>query len=280
MSDCQEVYFDEAGFTGNHLLEDTQPYFSYAAVAVSGAEAESFINEIRKTYKIQSDEIKFSKVQGYREEKRDNIINEALDFFKDRSVSVCFDKKYSLCGKFVEYMIEPIIQDFNSFFYFCGCHHFLSKFLYDNAPDILLKRFEDVMRNQNKEKEVKFFLDDLRLNKFNYNNDALKDVYDFILDNENSIEEEFKSISSTEEINQYILDLSATSLFTACSAINEKFPKIKPIYDSSKPVVFSAMSNKRSICFTAVSGKNKQSRGSSPLYGRFSFSRRQALTTG
>lgn len=61
----QEIYCDESGFTGGNLLDEKDPFFAYATVAVSHEEASIFVREIIKDYKVQASELKFQKLIKY-----------------------------------------------------------------------------------------------------------------------------------------------------------------------------------------------------------------------
>ncbi|MDA8328693.1 MAG: DUF3800 domain-containing protein [Betaproteobacteria bacterium] len=50
----QKIYFDEAGFTGNNLLDSHQKYFSYGSVATNDKEAREFVSALIKKYNIQN----------------------------------------------------------------------------------------------------------------------------------------------------------------------------------------------------------------------------------
>lgn len=54
---------------------------------------------------------------------------------KGRFQLACFQKQYSLAGKFFEYLIEPMVSDVNSFYYDSGFHKFIANGLYFAAAD-------------------------------------------------------------------------------------------------------------------------------------------------
>ena len=52
------VYCDEAGFTGNNLLDEHQPAFAYASVAIEESEADKVVRRIRADSRLQEPELK------------------------------------------------------------------------------------------------------------------------------------------------------------------------------------------------------------------------------
>ena len=70
------VFCDEAGFTGNKLLDAEQEIFSYAAVAMEPTEAADLVARIRRDFRLQAPELKggtlVGRPQGRRVSERDN----------------------------------------------------------------------------------------------------------------------------------------------------------------------------------------------------------------
>ena len=54
----QTIYCDEAGFTGNNMLDTEQPIFTYASVAMDQTEAKDLIMRIRQRHHIKAEELK------------------------------------------------------------------------------------------------------------------------------------------------------------------------------------------------------------------------------
>ena len=54
----QQVYFDEAGFTGNNLLDSEQPLFVYAGVAIAPSLASKIHATAISEFAISSEELK------------------------------------------------------------------------------------------------------------------------------------------------------------------------------------------------------------------------------
>lgn len=124
----QEIYCDESGFTGNNLLDEATPFFSYATVAVSHEEAKEFVEKTIRDYKMQASELKFQNL--VKNAKGKQAIARILETFCTRSKVTVNHKKYNLACKFYEYIFEPTIASNNSIFYDLEFHKFISNLLY------------------------------------------------------------------------------------------------------------------------------------------------------
>ena len=99
----------------SELLNEEQPFFVYAAVDLTPAEAELIIARTRATHRVQAPELK-SKVLR----KRSNwpqIAGEVARAAEKRALVISFDKKLNLAGKAFEYLFEPVLEDNNILFY-------------------------------------------------------------------------------------------------------------------------------------------------------------------
>lgn len=119
---------DEAGFTGPELLNEDQPVFTYAAVDLTPAEAQSIVDATRAKHRIQAPELK-SKVLR----KRPNwvtIATEVAQATEGRALVIALDKRLNLAGKTFEYIFEPVLEDNNILFYSHNLHRFLMNALH------------------------------------------------------------------------------------------------------------------------------------------------------
>ena len=53
---------DEAGFTGNRMLDAAQPYFAYASVDLQLDEATAIVKDLRSRHHLQMAELKAAKL--------------------------------------------------------------------------------------------------------------------------------------------------------------------------------------------------------------------------
>ena len=147
---AQTVYLDEAGFTGNYLLDPAQPMFVYAGVAMTKEQAAALHSDVVSRFRLHGDELKGNNLIKHRRGR------EAVSWLLGRSVEhsllVVADKRYALAGKFFEYIFEPLLAAQNSMLYAIEFHKFVAMVLYchsvagDLNADGLLKDFEMLMR--------------------------------------------------------------------------------------------------------------------------------------
>ncbi len=237
-TESQEVFFDESGFTGANLLNIDQPFFSYAAVAFNETEAEAIVKGLRNKYSLQGRELKFAKIKKHSKAKF--IIEDFLQAIQGRASFTCFDKKYSLCAKFFEYIFEPCISDVCGLFYAAGFHHFITYNLYNhffknNEHSNMLTDFEKLMSENKKTELAKSFVKDFEQSILPQSSLGLEDLLKvFITYNKKEIIDEFDFLSGDTATDKYIGDLSFTALFNLCAAMCHKFHSIKITYDKSK----------------------------------------------
>lgn len=235
----QKVYFDESGFTGTNLLNQDQTVFTYAAVGLDNKKASELINIIRANYPTQAQELKFKNYS--KSSKCEEFCLFVIDLLKNYAGVVVFDKKFALCAKFFEYMFEPVIANFNSYFYAANFHLYIAYKIYELLGDIsqipLLIDFENVMKQKDKTMGFNQFLNTinplLSMQRKSHKS-FIEKVYIFISLNKGLIEEELHDLSGESPTDKYILDLTSTAFLTLSAFMTEKFKAIEPIYDESK----------------------------------------------
>ncbi len=160
MNNSVNVYFDESGYTGENLLSDNQPTFSYATVKITNAEAVELVNKILSKYPKQTQSGELKATTLLKSEKGIELISEVLIQIRNNIKISVSDKKYALAAKFFEYMIEPVIASKSSIFYNLNFHKYISNVLYmglsidnDELSKELFIIFQNLMRN----KEKKYF---------------------------------------------------------------------------------------------------------------------------
>ena len=152
MADMLEIYCDESGYTGPDLLQDKQPHFSYAGVAVSLEEARAIIARIRRDHLIADPELKAINLVGNEPGLR--AVIDVLKAVEDRFVFVVFHKRLGLCGKVFEYLYEPVFQDAPELLYARNLHRFVAMFGLmlqqggDPFTTEVLRQFQAFMRSR------------------------------------------------------------------------------------------------------------------------------------
>lgn len=164
MDDTLEIYCDESGYTGPNLLQDQQPHFSYAGVALSLEEARDLIARIRRDHLIADPELKATDL--IKTETGLRAIMDVLRAIEGRFVFVYFHKRLGLCGKVFEYLYEPVFQRAPEFLYARNLHRFVAMFgfMLHQARDPFtieaLRQFQLFMRSRDVSQAPILFGDD------------------------------------------------------------------------------------------------------------------------
>lgn len=230
---AQKIYFDESGFTGSNLLEKNQPFFCYASVSTDDLESKEFVDYIIRKYKIAAAELKGSTLVNSKRFRP--AVNEILEHFSGRMRAVINDKKFSLSGKFYEYVFEPVLASKSSLFYDCSFHRFIANYLHfahiikSETAEELHVGFENAMRDKQPMSEF------LLANKKDTTDEILNDIAEFASINHLVIQDEVSYLRENGR-QKWILDLTLTSLYNLLADWNTRIPKIDAYCDTSKPV--------------------------------------------
>lgn len=227
------LYFDEAGFTGNNLLDNTQPYFCYLGLDSSESIENEFLN-IKQHYGYSCDEIKgrnLSKTHNGQE-----VIRTLWEKFANHAKYVVHDKKYALAAKMFEYTYEPVFSDINTLLYKSGFHLFITLFLYvnfltsDKTAESMFNSFVNFIRNKDKSTSM-LNLTGTKPDKTS----PMRCFFDFCKNNIQKIENE---IDFTTPIEKWLLDLTDTSLYSLLVAFAENNnEELYTFCDESKPLL-------------------------------------------
>lgn len=126
--EAQEIFCDESGFSGNNLLYQQQPFFTYASIAISNEEAAECVAKLIKDYGVQGGELKGANLVKFSKGRK--AISTVLSRYQEQIKVTVYDKKYALACKFFEYIFEPTIATVNSMFYSIHFHRFISNVLH------------------------------------------------------------------------------------------------------------------------------------------------------
>ena len=131
--DSQNVYVDEAGFTGGNLLDRDQSELVFAAVAIREAEAARIWAEVATQSKTQSPELKGTNLTS--RPRGRTAITWLLENTAKYVKLAAINKRYALAGKFFEYIFEPVLAENNRLLYVVDFHKFVAMalYLYDAA---------------------------------------------------------------------------------------------------------------------------------------------------
>ena len=124
----QNVYIDEAGFTGGNLLDRDQSELVFAAVAISETEAARIWAEVANRSKTQAAELKGNNLTS--RPRGRTAVTWLLENTAEYVKLALSNKRYALAGKFFEYIFEPVLAEKSRLFYERDFHKFVAMAVY------------------------------------------------------------------------------------------------------------------------------------------------------
>ena len=232
------IYCDEAGFTGDNLLDSSQEVFVFAGVAMKDERASEVVERTIRDFKLQGSELKGSRMLKTDQGRR--AITSVLKSCAEDARLVSHLKKFALACKFFEYIYEPALAEQNSIFYGCGFHLFVGNLLWamlrtrDASAETIFEDFSKFVRDGNTEALTHIFpsaglVVDLE-------SDPLASISIFAMINRNSIQAELDSARGDGSKPSWILDLTTTSLFSVLRYWGEVYDELDVVCDKSKPL--------------------------------------------
>ena len=220
---AQTVYLDEAGFTGDHLLDLTQPTFVYAGVAMTEEQAAALHSEVITRFRLRGNELKGSNLVKHKQGKQ--AVSWLLKRSVKRSLIVVSDKRYALAGRFYESIVEPLVAHQSTILYAIEFHKFVAMVLYchfkagDPNAESLLIDFETLMRTLDPQHvdAVVSHVDDVELTG------PLGHLLVIALCQQDRIKKEIVSLRGMKDGPKWGLDLSAPSVHYLLAAWGERF---------------------------------------------------------
>ncbi len=250
---------DEAGFTGNNMLNPEQPYFTYASHDLTVQEAEDLLRDIRGKHNTQMPELKAQKL--LRNQKGRDLIADVLGAIAGRYMVSIYDKKLSLTGKMFEYIYEPVLARNSALFYRNNLHRFVAMYLYvlmlDAPIQDLAAEFERFMRSLDPADAPTLFGGATDADH------PISQILRFARGYNVPIAAETESLKETRDTGKWVLDLTVTAVFSHLVAWGERHPVIEVVCDDSKPLralgdVFDGMIDRTEIPVLDVFGRVKR----------------------
>lgn len=248
---------DEAGFTGNNLLNPDQPFFSYASHDLSLAEAESLIRRMRGKYPVQMPELKAAKL--LRSGRGRALISDVLDAMQGRYMATLYDKRLSLACKLFEYLYEPVLQENNALFYRHNLHRFVAMFFFmlmqDKSIRLLAQEFEAFMRSLDPTDAPTLF------GAAAGPNPMIGQILRFVRGYNVTIARETRDLERIGSDN-WILDLTASAIVSHLVAWGQRHPLLEVVCDESRPLktmdgLFNVMVNRPDVAHIEIFGKRR-----------------------
>ena len=236
--EVQTIYLDEAGFTGNNMLDPAQPMFVYSGLALAQEQAAALHSETIARFRLQGDELK-----GANLVKRPRG-RQAVSWLLSQSIGDCLvvvsDKRYALAARFFDYLIEPLLADLSSVLYSLEFQKFVAMVLYchyaggDAKAEALLRDFEKLMRTLDPEQvdAVVAHVGDVELASY------LGDILLFTSCQRDRIKKEIEFLRKMRSGPGWELELSMPSVNFLLASCGEKYKdKALEVHcDNSKPI--------------------------------------------
>lgn len=237
------VFCDEAGFTGNNLLDGDQEVFAFAGVTLAADAAKQIVERTIADFGLQGDELKGSRMLKTENGRR--AITAVIEECAPHAHIVCHLKKYALACKFFEYIFEPALADQNSIFYGSRFHTFISTLLFLHlrvrpaSAEVIFEEFSRFMRDGDAVALQRLFPSPgLIVSTSN----PLQAISVFAMLNRRAIVEELEAIRGDGSTPNWVLDLTMTSLFSVLSYVGERYEELEVYCDRSKPLETEAIS--------------------------------------
>ena len=236
--EAQTIYLDEAGFTGNNLLDPAQPIFVYSGLALSKEQVAALHSEAVARFRLHGNELKGTNLVKHARGRQ------AVSWLLSQSVKDCLlvvsDKKYALAGRFFDYLIEPLLADLSSLFYALEFQQFVAMVLYchyaagDPKADALLRDFVKLIRtlDPNQVDEVMSYVGDVELES------PLGYILLLASSQRNRIKRDIEFMRKMRDGPGWELELSMPSVYFLLASWGEKYEgrALEVHCDNSKPI--------------------------------------------
>ncbi|TCC95013.1 DUF3800 domain-containing protein [Pedobacter hiemivivus] len=222
------IFCDEAGYNGNDLLQEEQPYFVYAALNIDRHDADQMIEHLKVKYRLQGKEPKGINI--VRNKKSQGAVLELFERYGEQVRIVYYHKKYALACKFFEYIFEPAISYNNVVFYRANFHRFIAGIVFEGlmlnhkSAEQIFKAFQGFLKGEN-------FQGLFHVLKSGQPTDGLVgQICEFAELHKNTIIED---IQVGGEVEPWILDLAQSALYDLLISWNQVVGELEVICDSS-----------------------------------------------
>ncbi len=233
----QNVYIDEAGFTGGNLLDGDQPELVFAAVAMGRTEASAVWSEMISRSGTNASELKGANLT--RHPKGRAAITWLLENTGQSSKLAAVNKRYALAGKFFEYIFEPVLANKSGLFYTLDFHKFVTMALYTSfvaghAHALhIFENFQDLMKDSDPRNLTNLY------SPTGYalaGDDLLTHILTFALCNQGRVTTELQGIRQVQTYPRWALELSATTVHCLLAGWAEDHEPLRVYCDDSKPI--------------------------------------------
>jgi hypothetical protein len=238
--EMRTVYCDEAGYTGNRLMDESQPHFAFAAIELPPSEAEAYVSTLCRANKISAIELKGGRL--CKQQRGQALIRQVIEEYADNASVIVFDKKFALAGKMFEYLIEPAVSPVSSLLYDLGFHQFVANSLYchmvveGSTGESVYERFEIALRQRTQSKLIEI---DSSIKKLNVDG-FVDQVIAFLICNRDKIADEVVHLEPGRA-GGWMLELSTTALGSLLAIHGRDMQPMEVFCDDSKPLADQIM---------------------------------------
>jgi hypothetical protein len=233
------IYCDEAGFTGNNLLDSQQPYFAYASVAMEPEEAASIVERVVRDHRIDAGELKGQRL--LRSNRGRKAVADVHRACGQRSIISIWHKRYTLASKFFEHIFEPVLAEQNSIFYRVGFHKFISNILYfesiTNSERALkaLEAFQRFMIAPGEQHPDTIF----PVTVDSEYSSVIREIETFTVCHRDAIAADAKAHGSENSLYRWMLEVSMSALWGLLGTWSTRAPEggLRVYCDESKPLI-------------------------------------------
>ncbi len=230
------IFCDEAGFTGNNLLDDAQEVFVFASVAMEEQHAKEVVERTLREFKLQGKELKGSRLLKTDSGRR--AISSVIESCAANARLVSHLKKFALACKFFEYIFEPALANQSSMFYETRFNLYISNLLFamlrvrDASAETIFAEFSKFMREGSTTALEQIFPRKGII--VDPTSDPLVAISVFAMIKRAVVQEELQSIRGDGSAPNWVLDLTTTSLFSVLRYWGEVYDDLYVYCDESK----------------------------------------------
>jgi hypothetical protein len=235
MEPSNTIYCDEAGFTGNNLLDDDHGiHFVSAAVNVHPEEARDLVCQVRADFRVQGDELKGRKLVRY--ERGRAVIRFLLDKCAKNSKLAVYNKKYTLATIFYQWTFDEVFGEYWLLLSETGFNRFVSAALFagfeaqDPLATSLLMDFQALVREEQGVDRQIFSLDASDFKEIS----ALELIVIFCHIHSGTILANFNSPLLEPSVAKWRLELSSYGLESLLQAWGQHLPSLEVYCDASR----------------------------------------------
>ena len=230
----RKIYFDEAGNSGNNLLDKEQPLFCYLGFEDCDSNTIEDFYSLKRKYKYKTDlEVKAASLS--KSVTGQKFLIELWEKFGNHVKFVMHDKKFALACKMFEYVFEPVFCDVNTLFYQINFHKYIAISMYNlftnsnHSAEQLFTNFYAFIKNKG-DKSLNEYVTSCGIVKTS----PLFYFCEFCNQHKTEIASD---IDFTDKQDKYILDLTLTSLYNLLGVFSHGSPESMEVHcDNSKQI--------------------------------------------